>query len=130
MRDARLALTFAFMAVNGMLMHGLRRTENGHFFWITQPLKCKSVYEKFYEASPTMDRIAPVARSQIKGCDHEHNCDSYIMEVSEETAIDLCRKLYRVTINGLPHSKRVFVNISHSALVWRLHEALYLMAAW
>lgn len=65
-----------------MLMHGLRRTQNGHFYWITHPLKCKLNYNEFYESSPAMDRIAPVTRSQIKGCDHEHNCDTYIMEVN------------------------------------------------
>lgn len=81
-RNARLVLTFVFMALNAMLMHGLRRTENGHFFWITQPLKRKSDHHEFYEASPTMDHIAPVSRSQIKGCDHEHDCDAYIMEVN------------------------------------------------
>lgn len=84
LRNARFAMSVVFMVLNAILMHGLRKTETGHFFWITQPLKPKSNYTELYEASPTMDYIAPVVRSQLKGCDHEHNCDTYIMEVIAE----------------------------------------------
>lgn len=81
LRNSRLALTFAFMLLNTILMHGLRENRTNRSYWIAQPQKPKSEYHEFYEASPIMDRVSNIVRSQIKCCAHENNCDSFIWEV-------------------------------------------------
>lgn len=82
-----MAISFAFMILNTILMHGLRENKTGRFYWITQPLKRKVNYHEFYEISPIMDHVSPVVRSQIKCCEHEHNCDSYIIDVNRKIPI-------------------------------------------
>lgn len=68
-------------------MHGLRENKTGRFYWLTQPLKRKVDYHEIYEVSPIMDHLAPVVRSQIKCCEHENNCDSYILGVNKKLPI-------------------------------------------
>lgn len=75
------------MILNTILMHGLRENKTGRFYWLTQPLKRKVDYHEFYEISPIMDHLAPVVRSQIKCCEHENNCDSYILGVNKKLQI-------------------------------------------
>lgn len=82
LRNSRLAITFAFMILNAILMHGLRENRTGNFYWITQPSKPKEEYHEFYETSPVMDKLSPIVRSQIKCCAHKDDCDSFIMQVS------------------------------------------------
>lgn len=81
LRNSRLAITLAFMILNAILMHGLRENQTSRFYWITQPLKPKIDFHEFYEASPIMDQISEIVRSQIKCCAHADNCDSFIYEV-------------------------------------------------
>lgn len=75
--------------MNTILMHGLRDNRTNRSYWITQPQKPKSDYHEFYEASPVMDQLSNIVRSQIKCCAHEKNCDSFIWEVM---FLKLCRK--------------------------------------
>lgn len=82
LRNSLLALTIAFMLMNTMLMHGLRENQTNRSYWIVQPQKPKSDYHEFYEASPIMDQMSNIVRSQIKCCAHDNNCDSFIWEVN------------------------------------------------
>lgn len=83
-----MAITIAFMALNAVLMHGLRENRTGRFYWITQPAKPKTDFHAFYEDSPTMDRLSPIVRSQIKCCAHHGNCDSHILAVCKYNSFD------------------------------------------
>lgn len=82
LRNSRLAITFAFMILNAILMHGLRENQISEFYWITQPLKSNNNYHEFYETSPIMDKVSKIVRSQIKCCAHKDNCDSFILGVN------------------------------------------------
>lgn len=82
LRNYRVAITLAFMLLNMVLLHGLRENKSGGFYWLIQPLKRKNEYHDIYEVSPIMDRLTPAVRSQLKLCEHNKSCDSYILEVT------------------------------------------------
>ncbi|XP_031619734.1 uncharacterized protein LOC116338535 [Contarinia nasturtii] len=124
LRNSRLAITIAFMALNATLMHGLRENHTGRFYWLTQPLKSKTEYHEFYEESAVMDKISPIVRSQIKCCAHEDSCDTFIFNgikkffkfgVGLEIARHLIYNYSRILRNPL-----IIFNVFFKQLNWNL----------
>lgn len=80
-RNYRAIATAVLMTFNALMLHGMRECKNEKYFWIVQPIKSKEVYNQVNEKSPFMDYCSPEIRSELKQCDHQNSCDSYIRKV-------------------------------------------------
>lgn len=81
-RNYRAVATVVFMTLNALMLHGMRDCRAAKIYWLVRPLRPKPAYHETYESSPFMNRCSPAVRSELKICDHEHSCDSYIVKVS------------------------------------------------
>lgn len=82
MKESRGLFTFAFMVVNGLLLHGLRENNDNGFYWLIAPNKRRRDEQDIAEDSPIIECLIPHTKSQPKSCPHANSCDYHIIEVN------------------------------------------------
>lgn len=73
-RNSRLLITFIFMVVNALLMHGLRENTDGGFYWLIQPTK------NHFDNNEEID-AEQIGITKGKTCAHEENCYTHTFQV-------------------------------------------------
>lgn len=81
LKRSKMAITFFFMILNTLLLHGLRKNKDCGFYWLIQPQSLTVQKEGLNDKSSFFDFLFPRSQKKSKICRHKNSCDSYLIEV-------------------------------------------------